>query len=121
MKGKDLDRVSVTTENEIQVRHDILSSLITDFLTDAKEDVRISPVHISLYLSLVYCLREQMVNPVYIFSRQLMPLAKISGVATYHRTIRELHEYGYIRYVPSYYHLLGSLVYLSEIKKYSNT
>jgi hypothetical protein len=39
-----------------------------------------------------------------------MRLAKISGVATYHKAIRELDEYGYIDYKPSYNHNKGSLI-----------
>ena len=31
-----------------------------------------------------------------------MEAAKINGLATYHKCIRELHEYGYIDYHPSY-------------------
>jgi hypothetical protein len=96
----------------------ILAKLITAFALTSKDDVRISPVHISLYMALLHCWQEQrLVNPIYVFSNKLMPLAKISGPATYHRTIRELNMYGYIRYVPSYYHLLGSLVYMLGLEK----
>jgi hypothetical protein len=41
-----------------------------------------------------------------------MKLAKISGVATYHKSIRELDEYGYIRYEPSYNRYKRSVIYL---------
>lgn len=93
-------------------QNDFFVQQAVGFFSAAKKDPRIGPAHISLYMSLLYCYREQGINPVYIFSVQLMPLAKIAGPATYHRAIRELHALGYIKYVPSYYHLLGSLVYL---------
>ena len=37
------------------------------------------------------------------FKRQeLMEMAKIIGLATYHRCIRDLDRFGYIRYQPSF-------------------
>jgi hypothetical protein len=85
------------------------------FLRHARDDARISAVHISLYTALiVYCENNERVHPFTVFSAELMPLCKISGTATYHRCIRELHEYGYIRYTPSYNHFLGSLVCLEK-------
>jgi hypothetical protein len=94
-----------------------VSGLLISFVSAIKSDTRIGPMHISLYMALLYSWHEQgLVNPIYIFSSQLMPLAKISGLATYHRTMRQLAEYGYVKYVPSYYHLLGSLVYLPSLE-----
>ncbi|HEU4576573.1 MAG TPA: hypothetical protein VFS36_16350 [Chitinophagaceae bacterium] len=89
-----------------------LSGKVASFMEMIKEDARINPAHISLYSALVHCCRKkQYLHPVTVFSHEIMPLCKISGTATYHRSIRELHQYGYIRYVPSYNHFLGSLVY----------
>lgn len=97
--------VNIETSNELV--------LLTTFLESIKEDPRITRSHISLYVSLVsYWHTNNMKNPLCIFSREIMPACKISGIATYHRTIRELHEYGYIKYQPSFNHFLGSLVYL---------
>lgn len=45
-------------------------------------------------------------------SKELMRQAKISGMATYHKCMRDLNELGYIRYIPSYNPILGSLVYV---------
>ena len=39
-----------------------------------------------------------------------MPICKISRPATYHRSIKELREYGYIEYLASYNQFLGSMV-----------
>lgn len=90
-----------------------LSGKVASFMEMIQEDVRINPAHISLYAALVHCCRKkQYQHPLTVFSYEIMPLCKISGTATYHRSIRELHQYGYIRYVPSYNHFLGSLVYL---------
>lgn len=98
-------KVSVDEVNELK--------LIADFIESVKEDPRISMAHISLYVSLVtYWYVNGRVNPMCVFSKEIMPACKISGVATYHRSIRELHAYGYIKYVPSFNHFLGSLVYI---------
>lgn len=84
------------------------------FLSSAKEDARITSVHISLYTSLVwFCQHRECIHPFTVFSHELMPLCKVSGTATYHKCIRELHQYHYIRYIPSNNRFVGSLVYLS--------
>ncbi|MBC7886668.1 MAG: hypothetical protein H7Z13_02180 [Ferruginibacter sp.] len=98
---------SINTENEID--------LLISFIESVKEDPRINMAHISLYASLVsYWYANGQANPLCVFSRDIMPACKISGAATYHRSIRELHEYGYIKYVPSFNHFLGSLVYIGK-------
>lgn len=76
---------------------------LTTFYEAIKEDSRISPSHIALYMALFECWNQQdFQNPVPIKRRQVMEAAKISGLATYHRCMRELHEYGYVFYTPSY-------------------
>ncbi|HMR90955.1 MAG TPA: hypothetical protein PKC69_01520 [Chitinophagaceae bacterium] len=96
-----------------QLEQTELGRRLSSFMEKVRDDVRINAIHISMYTALVhYCREKQYRHPVSVFSHELMPLCKISGSATYHRSIRELHEYGYIRYVPSYNHFLGSLVYL---------
>jgi hypothetical protein len=88
--------------------------LVSDFIENVKEDPRITTAHISLYVSLVnQWLANGGKTPLSVFSKEIMPICKISGAATYHRSIRQLHEYGYIRYIPSYNHFLGSLVYFN--------
>ena len=88
-------------------------ALLNGFIQSVKADPCINTAHISLYISLVsHWYANGGENPLSVFSYEIMPVCKISGVATYHRSIRELHEYGYIKYVPSYNHFLGSLVYI---------
>lgn len=80
-------------------------------------DGRIGPVHISIYMGLLRLWEVQdYVNPIHIFSRDLMPLAKISGIATYYRTLKELNKYGYIWYISTYDRIIGSLVYILELR-----
>ena len=83
------------------------------FFAAIREDPRINPVHISLFMAIMQHWNDNSCkSPICVFSRDLMQLAKISGVATYHRSIRELHEYGYIKYERSYNHFSGSLIYI---------
>jgi hypothetical protein len=99
---------------EIIIESEIVQ-LLTAFMPKARDDPRIGPAHISLYMALL-CLwyEKKGEDPLYIFSHELMPLCKLAGLATYHRSIRELSQYGYIKYVPSYNQYLGSLVYLKN-------
>lgn len=41
-----------------------------------------------------------------------MKMAKISGLGTYHKCIRDLNNFGYIRYQPSFNYRKKSKVYL---------
>jgi hypothetical protein len=72
----------------------------------------------SLYLTLVYhWMQAHYEQPFSISRRQVMQSSKIKGQATYHKVIRELHAWGYIRYRPSYHPVLGSSIYLvTQIK-----
>lgn len=85
------------------------------FLKSIREDGRIGPTHISLFVAILqYAEERQLQNPICVFSKEIMPMAKISGIGTFNKNIWELHEYGYIRYIPSYNHFLGSLIYFKE-------
>lgn len=86
--------------------------LLTTFLEKAKGDPRINTSHISLYVSLIYYWEKQSFkNPVSFFSHDLKPVCKISGTATYCKSMHNLHDFGYLNYVPSYNHFKGSLIY----------
>ena len=83
------------------------------FMELLQEDPRIGPMHISLVVAIVRLWSGQgFANPVDVSARKLMPRAKIGGSGPYHRTIRQLDEYGYIRYEPSYNPEVPSRVYL---------
>ena len=42
-----------------------------------------------------------------------MKLAHIGSIATYHKCIKQLKEFGYLEYFPSYDPSLGSQIYLN--------
>ena len=86
---------------------------LTTFFHSIRDDTRISPVHISLFMAIIQFWKDNNYkSPISVFGHELMYLAKISGVATYHKNIQQLEEYGYIRYEPSFDRFVGSLIYI---------
>jgi hypothetical protein len=85
------------------------------FLSSATHDARIGSGHISLFVSLYQCwLQNHGTNPVYFSKSAVMKVSKICGSATYHRNIKDLHQYGYLEYVPSYHPFGRTKVYLKN-------
>jgi hypothetical protein len=86
---------------------------LAQFFRGIREDPRISITHIGVYAALTeYWRLHHCRNPVQAFSHEIMQLAKITASRTYHKCIRDLHRYGYLRYEPSYNRNRGSRVYL---------
>ncbi|SEB22072.1 hypothetical protein [Pedobacter hartonius] len=75
-------------------------------------DSRMMATHVSLFTAL-FVLWQQggFASPFAITRKKLMAYSRIASVATYHKCIKELDEFGYIRYQPSYHPIRGSLVY----------
>ena len=89
-----------------------IDQLLTRFYKDIAEDVRISSTHISLYTAILYLYAGQPdIYPVKVKRSAVMFTAKISARQTYNKHIRELHDYGYITYVPSSNQFDVSLIY----------
>ena len=94
--------------------------LLSSFIEQAKDDPRIGPMHLGLYLAILSLGSSQSAgSSIEISARKLMPLAKIGGSRSYHRSIRQLHEYGYLHYEPSYDPELPSRIYLDVSTKFS--
>jgi hypothetical protein len=86
---------------------------ITEFMGRVQVDSRLGPLHISLYMAILYCWMVQGQNgPARVSARELMPLAKIAGLTPMYKYLRELHEFGYIVYQPSYNPVEKSKVFL---------
>ena len=84
------------------------------FFEAIADDPRINTTHVCLYMALLQYWKEQdFVCPVHVFSHGIMQRAKILSSATYHRSIRDLHNFGYIRYEPSYKKNQGSKIYMA--------
>lgn len=86
---------------------------LTGFYDKIQEDHRLNPTHISLYLALFqFWNLNRFRNPISISRNEMMKLSKISAFGTYHKCIKELQEFGYIEYIPSFNPYKGSLVNL---------
>jgi hypothetical protein len=86
---------------------------LTGFFERISIDERLNPTHISLYMALFQMWNmNRFVNPISISRSEMMRLSKIYSNATYHKCIRELHEFSYIEYIPSYNPFKGSLINL---------
>jgi hypothetical protein len=79
------------------------------------KDQRLVATHVSLFTALfVQWQRSSFNSPFPVTRRELMAHSKIASIATYHKCIRQLDEFGYIRYQPSFHPAKGSLVYWSD-------
>jgi hypothetical protein len=95
---------------------------LSGFFEKVSKDDRLNPTHISLYVSLFqFWNTYRFHNPISISRNEAMKVSKISSKVTYHKCIRELHEFGYLRYEPSYNPFKGSLVYLYDFQHTKKT
>jgi len=86
---------------------------LSDFFSAIEKDARIGTTHIGIYAALLqYWQQNGCINPVCAFSYEIMRIAKVSAQATYHRCVKDLHSFGYIRYEPSFKRNSRSRVYL---------
>ncbi|MFV0472179.1 MAG: hypothetical protein ACK5L7_09155 [Paludibacteraceae bacterium] len=90
---------------------------LTGFFQRVASDNRLNPTHVSLYMAIFqFWNAERFQNPVSISRQELMRISKISAKATYHKCIKDLHNFGYIKYIPSFNPFKGSLVYLFDMQ-----
>ena len=88
---------------------------LSDFFEAIGTDARISITHIGIYVALLqYRIQNGFANPIQVFSHEILSIAKLSSAITYHKCVRELSEYGYIRYEPSFNRMKGSKIYFAE-------
>lgn len=86
---------------------------LTGFYEKIHEDNRLNPTHISLYLALFqFWNLNHFQNPISISRHEMMKLSKIAAYGTYHKCIKDLQDFGYIEYLPSFNPYKGSLVNL---------
>ncbi len=86
---------------------------LAGFFDRVAADERLNPTHISMYVSLFqFWNASRFKNPISISRGELMRVSKIGAKATYHKCMKELNDFGYLQYKPSYNPFKGSLVYL---------
>lgn len=63
---------------------------------------QLTPYHISLYLALFRIWNQNYFNnPISVAREELMRMAKIGSITTYTRSLKDLHQFGFIKYEPS--------------------
>lgn len=91
------------------------SKPLSDFLSQVEHDGRIGPTHIAIYVALwKFRVNVEFANPIQVYSRDIMLIAKISWRNTFYNCVRDLDRYGYIRYEPSKNRKAGSIVYFPD-------
>ena len=74
---------------------------LSRFLKRAKEDVRVGPWHVSLYVVLLDICKGGGRPGMFAINRdEVMAKAKIHSRGTYYRLMKELAEWGYVIYAP---------------------
>ena len=91
---------------------------LTNFFERVTRDSRLNPTHVSLYVSVFQMWNlSRFKNPVSVSRDELMKISKISAKGTYHKCMRELHNFGYLSYHPSFNPYKGSVVYLENFDR----
>ena len=86
--------------------------LLSGFFKLTEHNPFLGPSHVSLYVALVELAKlQQFQEPLIIKRPEVMKLARIRGIATYHKVLYDLVEGGCIKYYPSYTRN-GSVIYL---------
>ncbi len=85
---------------------------LTDFYEAIADDARIGATHISLYMALLQEWNTAVAQNPLSVNRDTMMKAARMGRKTYNKCMKELQEYGYIKYEPSSNPLIKSKIYL---------
>ena len=89
---------------------------LSKFFEAIELDGRISITHIGVFAALLqYHQQNGFANPIQVFSHEIMQIAKLSSVITYCKCVKDLNDYGYIKYEPSFNRKKGSRIYLYEM------
>jgi hypothetical protein len=85
------------------------------FISRVVSDNRLKPVHISLSIALCHSWISNQFHLTYHVSRRLlMKSSRIRSKATYHKVLKELQQFGYVKYSPSYHPHQASEVMLLD-------
>jgi hypothetical protein len=109
-KGNEKDKLSASDMQLLRP--------LSDFFDAIEKDPRINSTHIGVYAALLQCwARRGCPSRLEVFSHELIGIAKLSSRDTYFKYIRELSEYGYIRYERSFNRNVRSRIYFPFLAK----
>ena len=75
-----------------------------NFVNSVTEDQRLNVWHLALLLALVQLAYRQNETRIIRVSRsKLMLLSHINTLPTYHKYFKQLQDFGYLKYIPSYH------------------
>ena len=90
---------------------------LSNFFQRVAYDSRLNPTHVSLYMAIFqYWNANHFRNPISVCRQDLMRISKIASKATYHKCIKDLHNFQYFDYQPSYNPFTGSSIYMFEFQ-----
>lgn len=94
-------------------------NLFGTYLILLSKDDRITVWHMAVIFGIIQLAAgDDIVMPIYISRKKVMQLSHINSIVTYHKCVKELQQFGYIDYFPSYHPAFGSRVYLRKIPKH---
>ncbi|MDQ2178578.1 hypothetical protein [Marinifilum sp. D714] len=95
---------------------------LNGFFKILEKDERMSAYHISLYLTCFQIWNQnRFVNPFPVSRMEMMRLSRIGSVNTYAKCMKELKEWGYVKYSPSSNMYQGSHLACIRFDTASNT
>ena len=83
-------------------------------LLSLSRDERITVWHLAIVFGILQLATNDAAGPVYISRKKVMQASRIGSIVTYHKCMKELQLFGYIRYTPSYHPGIRSVVYLIQ-------
>lgn len=105
-------KIKMLNETSVMLPTDIFEGLYENLLNDN----RVNVCHCSIYMALILLShKNELANAFPISRKGIMELSHFYGILTYHKCIRQLEAYGYIRYNPSYSYCNRSTIYLDNV------
>ena len=96
--------------------------IFSDFFEHAAIDQRIGTAHISVYMALLQLfVKARCAGTLSVNRKEVMDLARIQGRGTYQKCMKELEQYGYIVYSPSFNPVIKCEVQLLNLEKRLST
>jgi len=91
-------------------------NIFKPYLALITKDERITVWHVAMFWGIILlATSSDPTSPIRISRRKLMRLSHIGNFMTYHKCIKELEDFGYISYSPSYNPELGSKILIKGI------
>lgn len=89
------------------------------YLERMVKEKKFLPTHFSLFLAIYTLWEFNKFNEKFKISRkELMRLSRIASTATYHKCIKDLELFGFIKYEPSFNYFKGSQMRIIDLKSY---